>query len=352
MVMKLEQLTFSRFLAAASIVIYHYGLNVFPFNVGPIHSIFRSANYGVGYFYVLSGFVMIIAYGRGGELNPYEFLKQRFARIYPVYFLSLLLALIFNVINDTRGYFAILLSFLAVQAWYPSKALSFNPPAWSISVEFFFYAVFPFLLNSVYLKTRLRKFLVPIVLLFLLTQVISQVLNAQPAYHLDPAKTNFLSCFPLMHLNQFLIGNLAGLYFIRHFRQRANFDGPIAILVFCMILLVSSHTGMFLSNGLLDIVFAPIILLVAANTGWITKVFKHRIFVFLGDISFTIYILQYPVYQWSEIILRRLQLSAGSAFFAFTIILLVLSALCHTFFEMPARKMIKTFSMSRAAQVS
>jgi len=48
--MRIEQLTFTRFLAAISIVIYHYGKNIFPFNHEITSFIFRQANLGVSYF--------------------------------------------------------------------------------------------------------------------------------------------------------------------------------------------------------------------------------------------------------------------------------------------------------------
>jgi peptidoglycan/LPS O-acetylase OafA/YrhL len=350
--MRLEQLTFSRFLAAISIVIYHYGLHFFPFNSLPLAGLLQSANLGVSYFFILSGFVMIIAYGRRGELDAVDFWKQRFARIYPVYFLSLSLCLLFNINSDIRGYSSVLLNVFAIQAWYPGKVLTFNFPAWSISVEFFFYAIFPFLLNSVYSRRKLRTYLIPIAILFILTQVITQFLNVQPSYHLQQGKMDFLFYFPLLHLSQFLVGNLAGLFFIHKFKRRRNYDFLIVLVVLCTVFLLISRTSLLLSNGLMAFVFVPLILLLSANTGWITKVFKQRPLVYLGDISFTVYILQVSVHQWFELVGKRLQLSPGTEFFAYLFTLLVVSALCYSFFEMPARKLIKEFKLIRAPVIS
>ncbi|MDW5290748.1 hypothetical protein [Formosa sp. PL04] len=61
--MRLEQITFTRFLAAISIVIFHHGKNIFPFNQEGVSFIIKQANIGVSYFFILSGFVMVIAYG-------------------------------------------------------------------------------------------------------------------------------------------------------------------------------------------------------------------------------------------------------------------------------------------------
>jgi peptidoglycan/LPS O-acetylase OafA/YrhL len=88
--MRLDQLTFTRFIAAISIVVFHYGRNVFPFDMDGIKFLFRQANVGVSYFFILSGFIMVIAYGNRGKIEYVDYLKRRFARIYPVYFLAIL----------------------------------------------------------------------------------------------------------------------------------------------------------------------------------------------------------------------------------------------------------------------
>lgn len=87
----LHQLTFTRFLAAIAIVIFHYGGSAFPFQTPILKSLFSNANVGVSFFFILSGFVMMIAYGaRQSEINFREYFINRFARIYPIYFLALI----------------------------------------------------------------------------------------------------------------------------------------------------------------------------------------------------------------------------------------------------------------------
>jgi peptidoglycan/LPS O-acetylase OafA/YrhL len=51
--MKLNQLTFTRFLAAIAIVVYHYGLKIAPFNHGVIHGFLGASHILVSYFFVL-----------------------------------------------------------------------------------------------------------------------------------------------------------------------------------------------------------------------------------------------------------------------------------------------------------
>ena len=86
--MRVEQLTFTRFIAAISIVIFHYAKDVPPFNFDVISFLFNQANLGVSYFFILSGFVMIIAYGQKKNISFLSYMQKRFARIYPVTFLA------------------------------------------------------------------------------------------------------------------------------------------------------------------------------------------------------------------------------------------------------------------------
>ena len=59
--MKLEQLTFTRYIAALSVVFFHYGAWVFPANIPWLNPILAAGPIAVSYFYVLSGFIMAIA---------------------------------------------------------------------------------------------------------------------------------------------------------------------------------------------------------------------------------------------------------------------------------------------------
>lgn len=91
--MRIEQLTFTRFIAAIAIVIFHFGKESYLFNSDYVSFIFRQAHLGVSYFFILSGFVMIIAYGNKKNINFIEYIKNRLARIYPVYLLAIVLFL-------------------------------------------------------------------------------------------------------------------------------------------------------------------------------------------------------------------------------------------------------------------
>src|SRR5947209_7185962 len=131
-----------RFLAAVTVVAFHFAplpaLN--GSDAGPA---------AVTLFFLLSGFILTYT-ARPGRGSVREFYVARFARIYPAYLLGLGLAIallpmgIYHpnqwCVVPTNG---LLPDLFAVQAWFPDRAACLNGPAWSLSCEVLFYALFP-----------------------------------------------------------------------------------------------------------------------------------------------------------------------------------------------------------------
>lgn len=352
--MRIEQITFTRFLAAISIVVFHYGKGVYPFNNESIAFIFQQANVGVSYFFALSGFVMIITYQNKGAIKTGQYYKNRFARIYPVYFLALLLFLIYRIsYNYSVDYYTILWQVLAIQSWIPSRVLTFNYPAWSLSVEVFFYAIFPLLFNFIYDKKAALKYCaLPIVFIFVLSQwLFIGLLHAKGNGVLTASTHNLLHYFPLMHINEFLMGNLAGLFFVHRLKDQVkNYDWPILALTSILIVALKYPVGLNFHNGLLLVVFVPLILLIALNNGIIASASKAKALVFLGEISFGIYILQLPVFKFmGEFCIYYSIQDTSTIFYLSIAVLILMSALSYTFFETPVRKIIRKIKFKRQA---
>ncbi len=349
--MRIEQVTFTRFLAAISIVIYHYALKLFPFSEGSLYKIFKGADTGVSYFFILSGFVMMFAYGKRASVNVPEYFKNRFARIYPVYLLAVLLVFIHYILNkqaiDISG---LLLNIFVLQAWVPAKAISFNSPGWSLTIEFFFYILFPFILKYIFNKIN-KKALIPILLFWLLSQLVFNLLLKSSFYQGENSDShNFLYYFPLMHLNEFLLGNLAGLYFINMDKKfYGNYDWVLILLVAVLIILLIFPIGVNFHNGLLAILFVPLIFLLSSNTGFITRLFNLKLLIFLGEISYGVYILQYPVFTWCRSALKFLHITNPySIFYISTLALIIFSGISYHYFETPIRNKIKNFRLNKA----
>ncbi|OXA77874.1 Peptidoglycan/LPS O-acetylase OafA/YrhL, contains acyltransferase and SGNH-hydrolase domains [Flavobacterium aquidurense] len=344
--MRIEQLTFTRFIAALFIVIFHYGRDCFLFNNDYVSFIFRQANIGVSYFFILSGFVMIVAYHKNSKIIFAKYIKNRLARIYPVYLLAIFLVLFSKLFKDIK-FADFFLNILMMQSWIHEKALTINYPGWSLSVELFFYLSFPFLFNFIYKKNTLKSIAFWIILFWLLSQIVfylivNKVFITTRIYSVQDIYYN-----PLMHLNEFLIGNLAGLYFMSDLSEkRKNYSVHILFMLLVLVLILKFPLGLNYHNGLLALIFVPLIVLISLSTDKLTYLFRKNFFVFLGEISFSIYILQYPV--WSLCSDYRLNKYFGIdkesdislSFFLRLGILIILSSISYLYFEKPIRNKI------------
>src|SRR5260370_8948074 len=128
---------------------------------------------GVSFFFVLSGFILVYTYA-GRPMILKNFWRARFARIYPAYAFSLLVTapfFFYAVLTMNIPFFvwakahlklasALVLSLL--QAWVPQAALTWNAVAWSLSVEPFFYLLFPFLLLLFVRRSQPHLLLIPL----------------------------------------------------------------------------------------------------------------------------------------------------------------------------------------------
>ena len=99
--------------------------------------------------------------------------------------------------------------------------------------------------------------------------------------------------------------------------------------------------GINYHNGMLAFVFVPMIILISANNGFITRISNYKTLVFLGEISFGIYILQKPVFTWINGIMKYFNIdNANVIFYVSLSVLLISSAISYKFFETPLRKLI------------
>lgn len=349
-ILRIDQLTFTRFLAAIAIVIFHFGPQVIPFNSESVNFLVTQANIGVSYFFVLSGFIMIIAYNKFPKINAADYLKNRFARIYPLIIVSVLPffgALVLFPGKVSLG--ALLLNLTTLQAWIPGYATVGNFPLWSLTVEIFFYACFPFLLNRIYKKYSLKNISIAIGIVWLLTMLLQNYLLNTPLYKGALTRSfDVLYYFPPLHLNQFLIGNLAGLLVVnRQETSKKRYDVFVVLSAAIIVLFLKYPFGINYHDGFLAWFFAAFIVLLTLNTGIITKIFSLKPLVFLGEISFAIYVLQFPVFEISETILEKLKLATNEnvIFYTCFVILLVVSAICHIFIELPLRNRIKNIRL-------
>lgn len=144
----LDSLTGLRWWAAFAVFFFH----MTAFAPLPIFPLFDYGNYGVMFFFVLSGFVL--SWSWKAELPVRAFYLRRFGRIWPSAMVALLIAIpVFYSFNPDPAHWwvkpfdlgILLLSVPIIQGWWLAPAILFsgNPAAWTLTCEFFFIPYIP-----------------------------------------------------------------------------------------------------------------------------------------------------------------------------------------------------------------
>jgi peptidoglycan/LPS O-acetylase OafA/YrhL len=357
---RLGALTTLRFFAALHVVLFHMKV-VGILAGGPWwYQNFASIGYvGVSFFFVLSGFILVYTYA-GPSLNATRFWQARFARVYPAYLVSLIAAspsFLFAIQQLDLPFFAwskqhfaeaCILTLGLVQAWVPQAALTWNPVCWSLSVEAFFYCVFPPLLA--WCKRLPEKRIVPSLigcwLVSLFLSLSYMFLHPDGLAKVNSGETNLfwknvLSFNPLVRLPEFVIGVLTGWIFLsgkgkRKFATRFVLSGLLGLGI--ITLLANKIPNPVLSTGLLSPAFAAIIYGLALQPKW-SRLLETRWLILLGNASYSLYLLH------SIVIMRAFEglsflprwTRAGGSFGA----AIAASLLSYYLIEEPARRMLR-----------
>lgn len=147
----LPSLAGMRFLAAITVFLAHAALQV-PFADERVGGYFLFVTTPIGfaavsYFFMLSGFVLTWT-RRPGDTTT-AFFRRRFSRVLPSHFVALLAAVVLALATGTAvGLPQVLFQALLLQSWIPNIGYIdvLNSLTWTMSVEVFFYLMFPLLL--------------------------------------------------------------------------------------------------------------------------------------------------------------------------------------------------------------
>ena len=297
----IPNLTPLRGIAALMVAVYHFSELVGGF-VNPQRSMLIQKGYlMVDLFFIMSGFVMLHVYGesfdrvlRWDEFK--QFITARFARLYPLHLFTLLLAVFFfyashAASNPVENPAAIPTHLLLLQSFGIHHVFTWNVPSWSISAEWWAYMVFPLL---VLLLGNNKIAAIILMLLF------SAGLYVSILYFL-PRVNPFAPSIPVPHdLNvtydygflRGLAGFMAGMVTYAFYQSKkyySFFSNDITGIVFIASLLATMHFGI---NDILYIpLFMALVLAITANQQTIHKIFRAKPLQYLGDISYSIYLI-------------------------------------------------------------
>jgi peptidoglycan/LPS O-acetylase OafA/YrhL len=294
---------------------------------------------------------MALVYFRSGKkLDLGSYSTARFSRIYPVYILAFAVTCLYYLDLMARMKSPkIWANIFLYQSWIPTYSQSFNMAAWSLSVEAFFYILFPFLVIWL-ARVPPRR----IIWLSIGFWVVSQIVHSTMYVTMMPDAHLLLGYFPLFHLSAFLLGLGGGIWFVTRPSELTVNQSVNRVLLFVALGLVSAaligrqlaprlFRSLSLDVGSLAPLFLVIILTLALDQGSLSRWLSHPWLVRLGDASYALYILHVPVRWWIE---RTLAATGASVSFAtmyyfYLPFMIALSVLVFVWIERPAQNWLR-----------
>jgi len=350
-------------MAAAMVVLSHAGQ---LFGWPGVEHLHTTLSHGVSFFFVLSGFILTHVYRSRPWPGHWQFLALRIGRIWPVHAASLAFLLAASAFGDAvmsptditydgAGVLNPWVSFGLVATMtqslspYIPHSWGWNSPSWSISTEFVFYAMFPFLLIDIERRwlTNLAASLVVV-----LTVLTSLYFSGLAFWDNDAGvvtKASISYATPAMRFPEFCLGMAAWVIWDRYIRPlQLSFVAWSTIELAAVVLV-----GWWLTSYLFTAIngndflqpwffsagscwtFTILIVFIASGQGLLGRALSIAPLVFLGEIS-------YSAYLWHLIVCKifsRHGWTQIGPIYAFAL-LLVLAIASYLLVEKPCRSWV------------
>ena len=286
---KLQSFETYRGFAALMIAAVHFNVN------SPLSTHSLANGLFVHFFFTLSGFVMYLNYhNKFIDLNSVKnFLKKRFYRLYPLHLLFLIIFLVIeiskylvqikygllanNVAFSVNNLKTFLGNIFLIQTFFHDN--TFNTPSWSISAEYYTYMIFALTLFFIK-KTNLLIFIS-------LVSILVFRLNSDIGLGIEKTYLSFLDC-----IYCFFIGVFSCKIYFKYSSLEIYRKYYSIITFFLLIvsgLLIINISGKF---SFIIPVFFGLLLIFSANLkneNILGKIICNKLFVYLGSISYSIY---------------------------------------------------------------
>lgn len=295
---------------------------------------FHNGGFSVAFFFLLSGYCLALGYSDSFMTLTYEkyqvFLAKRLRKIFPAYFASMLIALLYqltkgiifdgNTLKSVIKFFGSLLwSCTMTQSWVYTKYWGIgNSAAWYISCLFFCYLLTPLIMHLIDRANKAIRAHALIVSFLSGTMAACYIFIIFLSYiwlH-KGYDDQILYVTPLIRVPQFVIGLAAG-YLFQCLKRECNqrWVPKDTIIEIAAITILAASFFMVLRKGFqfdrrTDIVAIPASILTifafSINHGLISKLLENRFSVYLGRLSLYIYLFHYVIIYCggSQILLR------------------------------------------------
>lgn len=292
---RLDAVTIFRFVAAFYVFVFHAYVRI-PLNAPAfVKQAMYNGAIGMSFFFVLSGFILTYNYDKCVGKDYY---KKRILRIYPAYLFCGFLTIPFIFLNTTFGFDEVVKSFTVIilfitstQGWFHSTFGVWNfGGTWSISVEMFFYAIFPALLglaNSDRLKMMALVSFISVSAIIPVSLIFNNQVNHVVFY------SN-----PIYRLPEFAMGIVAAKYM----QKGMNVGIVVAFIAVLMLFFAStlSDHGWMQHNYIVTPAVCLILMYLSKInlSSLASKVLRP--FLYLGEISYSFYLMQLVVFMYLD----------------------------------------------------
>lgn len=408
----IPSLTGLRFVAAFCVVIAHALPKIIPLPQGDspsaLYLILCSVSAeGMTLFFVLSGFVIHYNYSdqirHNGNSGLINFFIARFARLYPLFLCCLLYDLLssYSYYQSPASLWEALPYYLSLtQSWFyvplgnNSLVYQFGQMpsvAWSISTEWFFYCIYPFICYGLArisgvranLITALAVCIVAVVLIFGIG-IFSDQINAKAASLFGPiadqnthSQDSFLRWLlyfsPYSRMFEFMLGCTCASIYLTQSGKTPTRDEQrwgLLALVIAIAFLFAQHVFFYAPHLLpaklvewlapfrwlsLSFGMAPpiaiIIFCCARYRSGLSRWLSSAKIVLCGEASYSIYLLHLPVifaFRWeaAPVTDARVLIADVLRFGMTALSIIGLSLITWTLIEMPSRKFFRRFMVN------
>lgn len=332
-----------RALAALSVMFFHYRYLINDQYPGIGDRFFGWGAYGVDLFFILSGFVICLSAKRMGSglSSGITFLKKRAIRILPTSYILLFVTFLLTGAMSNFHYPDKMASFFSALTFTP-----FDPQhapfyvddsgaygiRWTLNYELYFYIIFSACLVLKKPVLTLTAFFVLALVMLPLLAGHSITLSAE-GYPFSSARLNLFTN-PVSWL--FIAGVLTAK--LRPTLVSLPFTLRLLSLILSLIFVVWCFTRHHFAGHGIDGSGFPLLLLfisVVVNHDWLDP-YSPRWLTFIGDISFSLYLLHTLLITGIGKHLRWTGLTEGvKGFILYSLVALLLAALSFRFVEKP-----------------